>query len=177
MKPNFFVILLTALFAMPAAQAEGSYAGIIYGQVTTEDVDTGNLGFVIGSSSDKGVGFEAFYAPTIDEDEISAGPFDGDITIDTYGILVYYKTDNDAFDGYLKFKGGLAVVDLEFDFGNAGSLDDDTSGFAYGIAIGTRIGNGGLEISYLVLPEFDEFEGIDLDAEVDMFSISYQWDF
>ena len=177
MKPNLFVILLIALFAMPTAHAEGTYAGVIFGQVESEDIKTDNLGFVIGSSPDKGAGFEFFYAPTISEDEVSAGPFDADITIDTYGILVYYKTGTDDFDGYLKVKAGIAVVDLEFDFENLGSIDDDTSGLAYGIAFGTRIGSGALEFTYLILPEFDDFQGIEIDANVDMFGISYQWDF
>ncbi|MCP4392445.1 MAG: outer membrane beta-barrel protein [Gammaproteobacteria bacterium] len=177
MKPVIYVIFLSALFAVPAAHAEGNYAGILYGQVKSEDIDTDNLGFTIGTSADKGAGFEFFYAPTLNEDEISSGSLEADITIDTYGLLAFYKTDDDVFGGYLKFKGGIAVVDLEFDFGDDGKLDDDTSGLAYGIGIGIRTGRGALELNYLVLPEFDDFRGIDVDAEVDMFSISYLWDF
>ncbi len=170
-------ILLIALFAMPTALAEGTYAGIIYGQAKSEEIETGNLGFVIGRSPDKGGGFEFFYAPTIAEDDVSAGPFSADITIDTYGILAYYKTGTDDFDSYLKIKGGVAVVDLEFDFDDIGSIDDDTAGFTYGIAFGFQMGSGALEMSYLILPEFDDFQGVEVDAEVDMFSIAYQWDF
>ncbi|MCP4982833.1 MAG: porin family protein [Gammaproteobacteria bacterium] len=183
-KPRVFrnvkaciAILLIALFAMPMAQAEGTYMGIGYGRAKSEDIETGNLGFVIGRSPDKGAGFEFFYAPTIVEDDISSGPLSADITVDSYGILVYYKTGTDDFDGYLKIKGGVAVVDLEFDFDGIGSIDDDTSGFTYGIALGFQMGSGALEISYLILPDFDDFQGIEVDAEVGMFSITYQWNF
>ncbi len=183
-KPQIFhkitaciAILLIALFTISTAQARGIYAGIIYGQAESEEIETGNLGLVIGRSPDKGAGFEFFYAPTIDEDEISEAPLSADITIDTYGILVYYKTGTDDFDTYLKLQGGIAVIDIEFDFGDIGSIDDDTSGFAYGIAFGIQMDSGALEITYLVLPDFDDFQGIEVDAEVDLIGISYRWDF
>ena len=168
-------LLLMASFAAPAARAEATYAGISYARAESEDLETGNAGLVIGRSPAKGMGVEAFYLVTIDEDEVSAGRLDADVTIDTYGLFVTYKTGTDDFNGYLKFKGGVAVVDLEFDFGEAGSLDDDTSGFAYGISFGALVGNGALEFSYLILPEFDDFRGIDVDAEVDLLGITYQW--
>ena len=145
------VILLIAAFVMPAARAEGTYAAIGYGQLKSEDIETGNIGLVIGSSPNKGVGFEFFYAPT--------------------------KTATDDFNGYFKIKGGVAVVDLEFDFGDIGSIDDDTSGLAYGFTFGTQIGSGALEITYLILPEFDDFDGIEVDAEVNLFGIFYLWNF
>ncbi len=175
---NAFVLaLLCAQFVIPTASADNTYFGLLYGQATSEDIDTENLGIQFGRSPDKGVGFEFFYAPTIDEDEISAGPISADISLDTFGLLVHYKTGADDFGGYIKLSGGVAVVDLEFDFGDLGTLDDDTSGFAYGLAIGTRLGQGALELSYLILPDFDEFEDIDVDAEVDIFSISYLYYF
>ncbi|HUV20601.1 MAG TPA: hypothetical protein VMZ32_02340 [Gammaproteobacteria bacterium] len=90
-------------------------------------------------------------------------------------MLVYYKTGTDDFNGYLKIKGGIAKVDLEFDFDDIGSIDDDTSGLAYGIAFGMSTASGALEITYLVLPEFDAFQDIEVDAEVDMLAISYLW--
>jgi len=54
-------ILLIAQFAMPVARAEDTYAGISYGQLKAEDIETGNLGFFLGRSPGKGVGFEIFY--------------------------------------------------------------------------------------------------------------------
>ena len=84
---------------------------------------------------------------------------------------------SDDFGGYVKLKGGVARVNLEFDFDDLGSVDDDTSGFAYGLTFGTRIGGGNLEFSYVVLPEFDEFQGIEVDADVDMLGIYYLWEF
>lgn len=170
-------LLLTAQLAATAAHAEGAYAGIGYAQLTSEDVETENISLVVGTSPDRGLGFEFFYAPTYSEDDISADPFDVEATIDVYGILVYYKSASDDFNTYIKLKAGMAKVDLEFDFGDLGSLDDDTSGLAYGFAFGTRIGDGALELSYLVLPEFDDFQDIEVDAEVDMLGISYHYEF
>jgi hypothetical protein len=174
MKRQLFTILLISLFTIPLAYAEGSYAGIMYGKVDSEEIDTGNLGFVIGSTQDSGFGFEGFYSLTIDEDTISLGSFTADISIDTYGLLAVYKT---AGSPYFKGKAGFAVVDVEFDFEGLGSVDDDESGFAYGFAVGAQLGNGSLELSYTVLPEFDDFQGIDVDADVDMLAINYLWNF
>jgi hypothetical protein len=169
----FGTLLLIAQLAVPAARAEGAYAGLGYAQLTSEDVETENLSLVVGTSPDRGLGFEFFYAPTFSEDDISADPFDVEATIDVYGMLVYYKTASDDFNTYLKLKAGMAKVELDFDFGELGSLDDDTSGLTYGFSFGADVGNGALEFSYLVLPEFDDFQGIEIDAEVDMIGIFY----
>lgn len=177
MKLYMFGLLLVAAITAAPARAAGTYAGFIYGQVSSEEIDTENFGFVVGTAQEKGGGVEFFYTKTVAEDEFSLAPFDVEVTIDTYGLLAYYKTGTDDFDTYLKLQGGLAVVDLEFDFGAIGSIDDDTSGLAYGAAFGFRIGDGALEINYLVLPEFDDFEGIEIDAEVDFIGISYRWNF
>ena len=171
------VLILGSLLAATAARAEGLYAGFGYAQLTSEDVDTENLSIVVGTSRDRGPGFEFFYAPTYSEDDLSAGSFDVEVSIDTYGMLVYYKTASDDFNTYLKLKAGMARVELDFDFGDLGSVDDDTSGLAYGFSFGTEVGNGALEFSYLVLPEFDDFQGIEIDAEVDMMGIFYHWNF
>jgi hypothetical protein len=155
-------------------RAEGTYAGIGYVQLRSEDLDTDNLSLVIGKSPDRGLGFEFFYAPTYSKDDLFLDPLDVDVTIDAYGLLAFYRTASDDFNGYLKPRAGFARVDLEFDFGDPGSLDDDTSGLAYGITFGTEIGSGALEFTYLVLPEFDDFQGVEVDAEVDMMGIFYQ---
>ena len=168
-------VILTALFALSEARAAGAYAGIGFARLSSEDLDTDNLGLVVGNSRDRGPGLEFFYAPTYSKDNFSVDPFDAEVTIDAYGLLAYYKTASDDFNGYLKLKAGIARVDLEFDFGDIGSIDDDTSGLAYGISLGTQIGNGALEFTYLLLPEFDDFQGIEVDAEVDMMGIFYQW--
>ena len=170
-------LLLAIQLAATAVRAEGVYAGLGYAQLTSDDLETENLSLVVGTSSKHGLGFEFFYAPTYSEDDFSAGPFDVEAAIDAYGMLVYYKTAADDFNTYLKLKAGMARVDLEFDLGDFGSLDDDTSGLAYGFSFGTRLGEGALEFSYLILPEFDDFQGIEVDAEVDMLGIFYHWDF
>jgi hypothetical protein len=177
MKTLLISLILTGLFFMPATYAQGNFAGVSYAQLESEDVETGNLVLAGGHITEKGIGFEVFYALTVSEDSLSTGPFSADITLDSFGILAVYKTPTDVYDTYLKVKGGFAKVDLEFDFGDIGKLSDNTSGFAFGIAIGTRVGPGALEFSYMVLPEFDEFEGLDIDAEVDMLSLGYLWDF
>jgi hypothetical protein len=166
-------LILTALLCTAEARAEGAYAGIGYAHLHSEDIETGNLSLVVGNSPKSGLGLEFFYAPTISKDSLKVDPYDADVTADAYGLLAYYKTASDDFNGYLKLKAGYARVDLELDFGDIGSLDDHTSGLAYGISFGTEIGNGALEFTYLILPQFNEFEGIDVDAEVDMTGIFY----
>jgi hypothetical protein len=45
--------------------------GVFYGQIESEDVETGNIGIVLGGIADSGLGFELFYNLTVSEDEIS----------------------------------------------------------------------------------------------------------
>jgi len=177
MKTLLTGLILIGLFISAATSAQGNFVGVGYAQLESEDVETGNLVLSGGHITEKGFGFEVFYALTVSEDSLSVGGFSADITLDSLGVLAVYKTPTDVYDTYLKVKGGFATVDLEFDFDELGSLSDNTSGLAFGIAVGTRLGPGALEFSYMVLPEFDEFEGIEVDAETNMLSLGYLWDF
>ena len=177
MKTLLTGLILTGLFISAASYAQGNFLGVGYAQLESEDVETGNLVLAGGHISENGIGFEVFYALTLSEDSLSEGGLSADITLDSFGVLAVYKTPTDVYDTYLKVKGGFATVDLKFDFDNLGSISDDTSGLAFGIAVGTRLGPGALEFSYMVLPEFDDFKGIDVDAETDMISLGYLWDF
>ena len=174
MQGKLATLMLTGLLAAPLAHAEGNYAGAFYGQVESEDIETGNLGVLIGTTQPSGLGFEAFYTFTIDEDELSEGPFTAEASIDAFGLFATYTVGDDF---YVRGRAGYARVELEFDFEGLGSVDDDTSDFAYGIGAGIRTANGALEFTYLVLPEFDEFLGIDVDADVDWISIGYNFNF
>ena len=175
MKGKIILLLVTAAFTAPVTQAENQgYAGAFYGLVESEDVETGNLGILVGSSWNNGVGIEFMYSFTINEEELSEGPFTADVSIDTLGLYATY-TAGEEF--YLRGKAGYAKVDLEFDFEGLGSIDDDTSDFSFGVSFGYRTTNGALELTYLVLPEFDDFQGIEVDADVDMLSIGYNFNF
>ncbi|MCP4471169.1 MAG: hypothetical protein GY815_10865 [Gammaproteobacteria bacterium] len=72
MKWNRIAVLVITLIAAPLAQAEGPFAGVTYGQVSSDDADTGNLGFVTGYSPDEWLGFEVFYLKTMSEASVSS---------------------------------------------------------------------------------------------------------
>ena len=171
MKCKRIAALVITLIVAPQAQAEGPLAGIIYGQVSLGDFETENLGFVVGHSNDAGFGFEAFYLETVSEDSESRSGRKADISIDTWGILGVYKS---AGDIYFKGKVGAASVKLEFDIKGGSDASDSTLDFAYGLAVGTEFGNGAFELSYTILPSFDEFQDVDFDEDADMIAISYQ---
>ena len=174
MARTTLILLLLGLLATPLARAEGGYGGVLFAKLETEGSDTGNLGVQAGIREANGIGFEVFYAATVAKDSNSFSGFEFETSIDAYGLLGTYQTPGDT---YVKFKAGIAMVAIEFDLEDASSEDDDESGFAYGIGVGTAIGKGQLELNYLVLPEFEEFQGTDVDADVDMLSLSYLWDF
>lgn len=176
MKRQLVALLLSGMLAAPLAQAENTYAGVFYANVESDDIDvkTGNLGITVGSVPDSGGGFEFFYAFTVDEDEITGGGLTADVSTQVLGAFAMYKTPGDY---YAKFKAGIAYIDMEVDIDGFGSADDEATNLAYGITLGTRLGFGALELTYLVLPEIDEFEGIGIDAEFDMISLGYNWEF
>lgn len=166
----------------PLAGANSNYIGPFYGLVSVDDqdsgfeVENGLLGIAIGGISDSGLGFEVYYAAHLDEDEILVnGREVAEAAITTFGFFAVYRTPGQVF---LKLKGGLASSELEFELANdAGSIEDDAAGLAYGGALGVEIGKGSLELGYLVLPEFGDFEGLDFDADVDMVTLGYNWNF
>ena len=174
MKRSALILLLLGIFASPLLQAESSYGGILIGQIEADDIDTGNLGLMGGITASNGFGVEAFYASTVAKDSDSFAGFELETSIDAYGLLGTYQTSGDT---YVKFKAGLAIVQIEFDLENASGEDDDESGLAFGLGAGTKIGNGVIELNYLVLPEFEDFRNTSDDAEVDMISLSYLWNF
>jgi hypothetical protein len=140
----------------------------------SDEFNTGNLGAIAGYSPDSGLGFEAFYMVTAAKDSDSGAIGDYDIYTNTWGLLGVYKSTGDI---YIKGKLGVAIVDLQFDVEGPGSIDDTTAGLAYGIAIGTALGNGNLELAYTVLPSMEEFRDVDFDADFDMIAVSYLWTF
>jgi hypothetical protein len=182
LKRNLFAILLIGFTASTLVQAETTYVGLMYGQISVDDqdssfaVETDNVGIVLGGIADSGLGFELFYNLTISEDKISVnGEEVAEATMESYGVMIVYQTPGEL---YVKAKGGLAAVELDFDVsGASGSFDDGSTGVVYGAAVGYQIGNGALELSYLVLPEFNDFEGLDFDADVNLLSLGYNWNF
>ena len=169
MKRNLVVTLLAALLATPLAQAEGPYAGVLYGLVEYDDIETDNLGLVISYNWDNGVGFDFDFSKTLSEDSVSVNGLSGDASLDSWGLFATYRT---AGKLYLKGKLGYAVVDREFD-GDI-DIDDSAAGFAYGIAGGMVFGDGALEVSYTILPDVD-FQGSDVDDDVNTLALRYHW--
>ena len=182
MKRNLFAALLLLLVTSTWVQADTNYAGLSYGLINVEEQDssfeaeTGNLGIVVGGVANSGLGFELFYNFTVREDDISVnGNEVAEARITSFGVLGVYQSPGQV---YFKGKAGFAVSDLDFDIdGAAGSFDDDASGIAYGVAVGVQIGEGALELTYLVLPEFKDFEGLEFDADVALINLGYHWNF
>jgi hypothetical protein len=177
MKWNRVAVLVITLFVATQAQAEGIFAGVSLGLVSSEEADTTNLGFVAGHSPDEGFGFEVFYLKEFSDDSGSVSGVSGDISTDTWGILGVYKTaDNAYFDKvYLKGKVGLGVVSIEFDGDAGGSIDDSEAGLALGAAIGTTLGPGDIEFSYTMMPITSDFDDLDMDGDADIIAINYLW--
>jgi len=176
MKRHLIASLLISFFSIPLAHAETVYLGALYGQVETDNATTDNVGIVIGGSQDPGSGFgvEFFYALTANDDSDTVSGQKINVSISTYGLFGVYKT---ASMPYVKGEIGVAVVDVTLDIKGSEDRSDSESGFAYGVAVGAPVGNGNLELSYRVLPSINNFDGTDVDTDVDMIAISYLWNF
>ena len=61
MKKHFTAIILASMLCSPVALAQTAYGGLSYGILSTDEIDTGNLGLVLGGYADNGFGFEFFY--------------------------------------------------------------------------------------------------------------------
>jgi len=180
MKKYFIAMILASALTSPVAMAENSsYGGLTIGQIDVDedfDIDTGNIGIVLGSIFDYGLGMELFYSfSVIDHDETVNG-IDFSADTDIAALYALYKTPGDI---YLKAKAGYAWVNVKFsaEDGELGSADDSTAGFSYGLAGGWAVDKGAVELSYLWLPEFSEYDGVDVEGNIDMWNITFLWSF
>ncbi len=175
MKKHFVAMIFASMLVSPMAMAEGPYGGLSYAQVAIDDVDTGNLGIVLGNVSESGFGYELNYSFTIIEDketdngpEIRAGT-------DIVGLFVNYQTPGDI---YVKGKLGYGFVRLKFDALEEGSASDTVDGFSYGLAGGVNIGQGSVELTYYRYADLEKFDGIDVDdAKIEMINLSFLFSF
>ena len=182
MKWKPVAVFVITLVAAPQVSAGDVLAGITLGQVSTEESDTDNLGFVAGYSSPEGYGYEVFMLNTIDADSASVSRFSADISTDVMGIFGVYKYDIPG-DMYLKGKLGYGIVNLDIDVDGRGKFSDSESGFALGFAAGITLGPGNLELSYTTLPSLGDFDtpdspvfgGIKVNADTDFIALSYIW--
>lgn len=179
MKWNRIAVLVITLVAAPQAlaegieaQAENIIAGVTLGRVSTDESDTNNLGFVAGYVPSGGYGFEFFYLKNMSDDSVSVSGISGDVKTDTWGIFGVYKSTGDI---YLKGKFGYGVVSVDFDPDEAGKVSDSESGFALGLAVGTTLGPGDLELSYTMMPDLGEFDNTDVEADTDILAVTYLW--
>ena len=164
---SLFTLFLTGLLIAPTAQAEGNYAGTFLGQVMVEEIDAEpiNLGLLLGTSIGAGFGAEFLFSTTIDEDEVGGL----DWSTSTYVALATYTLGGDL---YLRGKVGYGLINLKAEAGSARD-DEDESDFVYGVGGGIKFGSHGVELNYLVLPEFEDLG----DLETDMVSIGYNYNF
>ena len=175
MKKNFLALILVSMLVSPLALAEGGYGGLSYGQVAIDDIDTGNIGIVLGSIDENGIGYELFYSFTVIDDEDTDLGFEVEAETDTIGIFAVYQTPGDI---YLKGKLGYGFVNLKFDNVDLGSASDSAEGLAFGLAGGIEISDGALELTYYRFADLEEFDGIDIDdVEVEMINLAFLWTF
>ncbi len=91
MKKHFIAAIIASLLISPMAIASGAYGGLSFGQVEISkdiEVDTGNLGLILGDINESGFGFEFLYSLTLLDDE------EGDIAAetDTLGLFAVFQT-------------------------------------------------------------------------------------
>jgi len=174
MKRNLVVTLLITVFMAPVAHG---YGGLMYSQVEIsdsdiDDVETGNLGLVLGDVSLTGFGVEGFFSFTVAED--SDSDLDIDTSIDVFAIMGVYRSPGPT---YVKLKAGIAQVEVEIDQSGFGETNEEESGLTYGIAVGTEVGSGALELSYTVLPELEKIDDFEVDYDINMIGLTYLWGF
>jgi hypothetical protein len=174
MKKHFIAMLFASMLVSPVAQAAGTYGGLSLGQVQIDEIDTGNLGIVFGNIAESGFGYELFYSFTVRADKETLNDTETTAETDIIGLFLAYQTPGDI---YLKAKLGYAFVSLKFDAENMGSTSDTAEDFSFGLAAGTFIGDGAIELSYYRFPDFEEFDGINIDEEVEMLNLTYFWTF
>ena len=174
MKKHFIAMILASVLVSPMASAVGPYGGLAFGQFSSEDVDTGNLGIALGSIAEHGFGYELFYSFSIIDDKETTNGIETEADSDVIGLYVVYQTPGNV---YFKGKAGYGFANITFDIEDQGSVDDSTDGFSYGLAGGVSIGQGAIEVTYYRFPDFDHFDGVDVDAEVEMVNVTYLWTF
>ena len=179
MKQLLVVLLLLGYFSSSAhatEHGEEKYVGVFYGQASTEDVDNGNLGLVVGGFLESGPGVEFFYSNTVDKDDFedSTGRIFKYET-QAWGLLGTYRFGGDL---YAMLKAGYTFVDVKANQIGGSSNTFDEDGLSYGLGVGYRVGeNGSVELNYLVLPEIEEIEGILVEADTELLSLGYNWHF
>jgi hypothetical protein len=174
MKKYFIAMIFASMLVSPMAQAAGSYGGLSLGQVEIDEIDTGNIGIVIGNIAESGFGYDLFYSFTVRDDKETLNGAETTAETDIIGLFLAYQTPGDI---YLKAKLGYAFVSLKFDVEDQGSTSDTTEDFSYGLAAGTFIGDGALELTYYKFPDFEDFDGIAIDEDVEMLNLTYFWTF
>ena len=87
-----------------------------------------------------------------------------------YGGLSLGRVDVDDIN-----TGNLINITLDSEV--LGRLSDSTEGFSYGLAGGVAIGDGALELTYYQFPDFEDFDGVSFDEEVEMLNLAYLWTF
>ena len=197
MKKLSIAMILASLLLSPLAHAEGAFGGLSLGQVQYdgESNDTANLGILLGSINEHGVGYELFYSLTIVDDSETSGDFESAIETDTLGLFAVYQTGGDV---YFKAKAGYGLVFFNWDIRENDNLvvdlDDTFEGFSYGLSLGTKIGDGALEFTYYRFPDFEDFteledavnaglasagitEEVDIEFDIEMFNLAYIWTF
>ena len=195
MKNYIIAMILASVMVSPMATAESGYGGASFSVVNidTEDfeTDSGNIGLVLGAFNEHGWGYEFMYTLTlIDDSESLGGGVDLETEVDTVGLFAVYKTKGQV---YVKAKAGYGYVsrgtDVNLDDDEVGSTTDSADGIAYGLAIGTMIGEGMLELSYYRFPDIEEFslfeealegtefEGADFESDVQMLGVTYSFSF
>ena len=165
MKKTFTEMLLSAILTLPAiAAAEGSYAGLNYGNLESEDADMKNIGVTIGVEINEFFSIESALTTTASGEDLGSGI---ELSSDTIAIFGALRSQGDF---YAKAKLGLSRIELDLE-NDVSSVSDDDSGIAYGFGVGARFENVLFEAEFTRLPELEEFQGIQMNAENNFVSL------
>ena len=187
MKRLLIVFLLLGYFSSGAyanEHGERMHFGVFYGKadsnvdigIDDDDIENGNLGFVIGGHAESGMGFEFFYSDTVDQEEndtvLGKVRYDSQI----WGLLGNYRI-GDKF--YALIEAGYTFIELRAKVSGFSAEKYKEDGLSYGIGFGIEVGkHGAVELKYLVLPDINErIVGFDVEIENELTTLGYNWYF
>ena len=174
MKKYFCAVLLASMLVPGMAIAEKGFAGLSLGQAEFSkdvEVETTNLGIVLGAVNEIGFGYEVFYSITLDDDSETVSGTEITGEIDTLGLYAMFKTPGDV---YFKAKAGYSFVSHKLEIEDVDSFTDTSDGFSYGLSVGAMIGGGALELSYYRFADFDEFSSLEEALEADLVGTPFE---
>lgn len=175
LKKLSVLTIFVSVLVSPWAAADETFGGMAFGNVRIEEVDTGNLGILLGGNGNSGFGYEFLYSFTLIGEEDTVNDVKFSWSTNVLGLFATFRTPGPL---YIKGKVGYGQVLINFDPVEGSGLSDAVDDISYGVAAGIKIGKGAFEATYYRFPDIEEFNGFDIDDErVEMLNISYLFTF